>query len=198
MAFILWLGLVAAGYSRLLKYSFRDGGATAAPRTLPLSLAGGTPLERPQIFLALHPRCPCSRATMHELEKILTRAPNRADVTVLMFQPAAVSASWTEGALLDECRRLNCRIRPDPDGALASSLGSLTSGALVLYDASGHLRYRGGITSARGHEGDNPGASAVIEVLTGLRESLSSMPVFGCPISELQTNSVPAPASAGL
>jgi hypothetical protein len=119
------------------------------------------------------------------LAKILTRAPNSADVTVLFYTPtAAATNDWANSPMLEECRQMNCRIRPDPDGRLAASLGSLNSGTVVLYDGHGRLRYTGGITAARGHEGDNPGERAIVEILMGTRESCSSMPVFGCPIRE--------------
>src|SRR5207247_1996224 len=139
---------------------------------------------RAQLFVALHPRCPCSRATVRELAKILTRSARASDVTVLMYKPADQPDRWLEGALAEDCRRMNCQIRPDPDGRLATSLGSLTSGGIALYDANGRLRYQGGITASRGHEGDNMGERAVIEILHGSRENHKSMPVFGCPIQQ--------------
>lgn len=101
-----------------------------------------------------------------------------------MYKPADESDDWIEGTLLENCRRMNCRVLPDPDGRLAVSLGSLTSGGVALYDAEGRLRYQGGITGSRGHEGDNAGERAVIEILRGRRDSHKSMPVFGCPIQQ--------------
>ena len=181
---LVWLGLMAGSYAWLLRYSFAVGKASVAPRTLPASLGLPTPLPRPQLLLALHPRCPCSRATVSELARILTRAPGGCDVTVFMYKPAGEPDNWLEGALLDACRRMHCKVRPDPDGRLASSLGSLTSGGVVLYDAEGRLRYQGGITSSRGHEGDNAGEQGVIDILSGRRSSHQAMPVFGCPIQQ--------------
>jgi len=184
LALLLWLGLIVGGYAWLLRYSFAAGEASASPHAIPSSVASQAPSGRAQLFLALHPRCPCSRATLSELANILSRAPKACDVTVLMYTPAGEPDRWREGALLDECRRLNCRVRPDPDGRLAGSLGSLTSGGVVLYDTKGRLRYQGGITASRGHEGDNAGQRAVIEILRGDRGSQKSMPVFGCPIQQ--------------
>jgi hypothetical protein len=188
LVFCLWLGLIAGGYAWLLGYSFAAGKTSAAPRTLPSSWASPTSPARPQLLLALHPHCPCSLATIRELAKILTRAPHTSDVTVLMYKPASEPDSWLKGTLFDECRRMNCQIRPDPDGQMAASLGSLTSGQVLLYGADGRLRYQGGITASRGHEGDNEGERAVIEILRGSRASYKSMPVFGCPIQEEPTN----------
>jgi hypothetical protein len=181
---VVWLGLMAGSYAWLLRYSFAVGKTSVAPRTLPACLGLPTPLPKPQLLLALHPRCPCSRATVSELAKILTRVPAGCDTTVLIYKPADQPDSWLEGALLDTCRRMHCQVRPDPDGRLASSLGSLTSGGVVLYDADGRLRYQGGITSSRGHEGDNAGEQAIIDILSGRRSSHKAMPVFGCPIQQ--------------
>jgi hypothetical protein len=190
MVFCLWLGLIAGGYVWLLRYSFASGKTSVAPRTLPSFLATTTTASRAQLVLSLHPRCPCSLATLRELAKILSRAPNASDVTVLMYKPASAPDSWLEGALLNECRRMNCQVRPDADGNLAASLGSLTSGQVLLYAADGSLRYQGGITSSRGHEGDNAGEDAVIEILQGNRISHQPIAVFGCPIQQ-------APAQGG-
>lgn len=187
LGFCLWVGLIVGGNAWLLRYSFAVGRAGGAPSTIPPGLASSAPSARPQLLLALHPRCPCSRSTLSELAKILSRAANACEVSVLMYRPAEETDGWLEGALLDNCRRMGCRISPDPDGRLAASLGSLTSGQVVLYDANGRLRYQGGITSSRGHEGDNAGEQAVIDILQGRRDSHKTMPVFGCPIQQEST-----------
>lgn len=177
LALPLWLGLIVGGQILLLRYNFAAGKTTPGPKGIPT-------LKRARLFVALHPRCPCSRATVRELAKILTRAADSSDVTALMFKPASEPDSWTEGGLAEDCRRMKCQVRPDPDGTLAAALGSLTSGAVALYDANGKLRYQGGITAARGHEGDNLGEKAVIEILQGSKKSYQGMPVFGCPIQQ--------------
>jgi hypothetical protein len=184
LGILAWLALIAGGYAWLLRYSFASGKTSVAPRTIPVDLNLPSHLAQPQILLALHPRCPCSRATVNELAKILSRVPSASDVTVLMYKPPDEPDSWLEGVLLDACRRMHCQVRPDPGGRMAASLGSLTSGSVVLYDADGKLRYQGGITCSRGHEGDNPGERAIIEILQGRRDSHRSMPVFGCPIQQ--------------
>jgi len=184
IALLIWLGGIALGYAWLFRYSFAAGKAMTAPLAIPASLAPAEPLTRAHLFIALHPRCPCSRATVRELAKILSHSAGATEVTVLMYKPAGASDTWLEGALLDECRRMKCRIRPDPDGRLAASVGSLTSGGVALYGGDGKLRYQGGITASRGHEGDNVGENAVIEILRGNGGSHRSMPVFGCPIQK--------------
>lgn len=184
LLFFMWFGLIAGGYAWSIRYGFAPGRESGAPPALPLSLDLPSPLSRAQLLLALHPRCPCSKATLTELGKIISRTTDSRDVTVLMYKPAAQPDSWLEGSLLNECRRMHCRIRPDPDGRLAASLGAFTSGHVVLYDVNGRLRYQGGITASRGHEGDNLGELAVIEVLRGRPGGPKSLPVFGCAIQQ--------------
>ena len=184
LALLFWLGLIAGGYVWLLRYSFAAGKSVTAPHRIPPALAPLATSARSQLFVALHPHCPCSRATMRELAKILSRAANTSDVTVLVYKPADKADGWSESPLVEDCRRMNCRIIQDADGKLAATLGSLTSGSVALYDHKGRLRYQGGITASRGHEGDNGGEKAVIEILLGNRESHRSLPVFGCPIQQ--------------
>ena len=46
-------------------------------------------------------------------------------------------------------------------------MGATTSGHVLLYDAGGVLRFAGGITDGRGHEGDNAGLDAALALLRG-------------------------------
>ena len=52
----VWLGLMAGSYAWLLRYSFAVGKTSVAPRTVPACLGLPTPLPKPQLLLALHPR----------------------------------------------------------------------------------------------------------------------------------------------
>jgi len=68
---------------------------------------------------------------------------------------------------------------------------------VLLYDAAGALRFSGGITAARGHEGDSMGAAAILSLLSAAspavtaalapearQTALRAAPVFGCPLEE--------------
>jgi hypothetical protein len=56
-----------------------------------------------------------------------------------------------------------------------------TSGQVVVYDATGRLRFSGGITADR-HGGPNPGRAAVERVLRGEADTPAEAAVFGCPL----------------
>src|SRR3954470_1075599 len=117
LVLLVWLGLIAAGYAWLLRYGFAPGRIASAPKIVPPSVAPSNYAGHAQIFLALHPRCPCSRATVKELAKILSRIPETINTTVLLYKPANEGESWLQSSLLDEC--VNCRVLSDPDGRLA-------------------------------------------------------------------------------
>jgi hypothetical protein len=52
---------------------------------------------------------------------------------------------------------------------------------VVLYNAAGALLFSGGITAARGHEGDNAGREMVLAHLAA-NDAGRRAPVFGCPL----------------
>jgi len=70
----------------------------------------------------------------------------------------------------------------DGGGAEAKRFGAETSGAVVLYDRAGRLVFHGGITAARGHEGDSFGQQRIAALLTGARADRTDAPVFGCAL----------------
>jgi hypothetical protein len=50
----------------------------------------------------------------------------------------------------------------------------------LLYDARGRLAFSGGITSARGYEGDNAGRHAIEALLVDGTSTIARTSVFGC------------------
>jgi hypothetical protein len=71
-------------------------------------------------------------------------------------------------------------------GQEAKLFGAKTSGDVLLFGANGKLIFAGGITASRGHEGDNPGADAMLKALGESRRNkvstTTATPVFGCSL----------------
>jgi hypothetical protein len=74
------------------------------------------------------------------------------------------------------------KVVDDPDSEMARRFGAGVSGQVLLYDASGHLAFNGGITASRGHFGDNDGLDAVLAILRDQTPYRRTSPVFGCSL----------------
>jgi len=179
-----WLLVVVAGLGSLWSYSVTPGEPAAAPAEWPTS----TGLRRgpgvPTLVVFLHPHCPCSRATIGELARLVAQANGRMTTYVVFSRPREVAKEWTKTDLWRSASLVpGATVLSDDEELEARRFGAITSGETVLYDAQGHLIFSGGITAARGHFGDNAGRSAIVAFLVDGDRSLSQTPVFGCPLS---------------
>ena len=175
----LWIPSVAAGLSILWSYSTTPGRAAEPPRHQPSA-------TRAHLLMFVHPRCPCSDASMGELAKLMASAGPRLEASVYFFYPRQQSASWAHTGLWNSAAAIpGVRAIEDRDAEMAGRFGAFTSGQTLVYDASGNLRFKGGITAARGHSGDNAGRSAVEALLASPDsvQELVSTPVFGCSLT---------------
>jgi hypothetical protein len=140
--------------------------------------------------MAAHPRCPCTRATVAELTRVLTRCVGKVEVYILTLLPKSAGHDWGPA---DGVRGLGAmpgvHLIDDPGGEEAARFGALTSGLVALYAQDGRLLFRGGITGARGHEGNNRGERALLGLIQGDPSSFPrDMPVFGCPLFPDRSN----------
>lgn len=146
---------------------------------------------KPTLVMAVHPACPCTRASLHELERVVTRAKTSAHqkfrLVVLIYRPRVLPTRWKEISLDSVARALNSErillsIVEDTDGRKARALGLSVSGQVALYDGRDKLVFRGGVTASRGHEGDNYGSDAIAQFLETGTVARHETPVFGCSI----------------
>jgi hypothetical protein len=177
----LWAVLLVGGFRGLLQHETASTPFSAAPaRDLKFGTDGKTAL-----IMALHPKCPCSRASVSELTKLYSHATKPLKIIVLAYKPAKEPDEWIESHALRSIRSLHAEIVIDADGEEAKRLGMTTSGQIIVYDAEGNLVFDGGITGSRAHEGDNLGEQLALAQINGhATERLSSAPVFGCSIFE--------------
>lgn len=176
----IWLGLCLAGMGVLVNYSNGQGAAFEIPQRNPNS---ETESDRFTLLMFVHPKCPCSRASVSELARLMTRCSEQIDATVYFYQPLSQETTWAKTSLWQMVQRIpHLRMEVDVDGAVAKQFGAATSGHVILYRADGELAYSGGITAGRGHEGDNTGRASVTALAEGRTPKRNRMPVFGCPI----------------
>ena len=183
-AFAAWTALVLAGFSALLAYEMTPGGSAA--KTRPATGPAGATAETGTgytLVMAAHPRCPCTRASLAELAVLMTHLPGRLTATVWFYTPANEAADWAHTGLWKTASALpGVTARADPEGSTARRLGAETSGQVLLFDPAGRQVFAGGITGARGHEGDNAGRRAVEALVLGQTTTPVTTPVFGCSL----------------
>lgn len=113
----------------------------------------------------------------------MTQARGRVTAYVLFVKPANFSEGWEKTDLWMSATAIpGVSVVEDDQGIEAGRFRAATSGQTMLYDKDGKLVFSGGITGARGHEGDNAGRTAIVSLLNLDEASESETPVFGCPL----------------
>jgi hypothetical protein len=185
LAVALWALAIGTGFRVLVDYELQAGEPAVAPDQWPADISLRLDATRSNLVLFAHPQCPCSRASMTELAAILTRCPKELRATVCFFDPEGEPASWTHSSLWRTAAAIpGVEVVADRNARLAARFGSSTSGQVFLFDRDGHRIFSGGITGARGHEGENRGRNLVIALARGELCTVSATPVFGCSLHD--------------
>ena len=180
----LWLLAAGGGFVVILNYQNAAGRTGEAPRQWPTGTRIIPAHDRDTLLMFAHPQCPCTRASVEELNRLLARSVGKADVQVWFLKPAQFSDHWNRTSLWQSAAAIpGVTAHDDPDGAEARLFGAETSGDVLLYDTHGQLLFHGGITGSRGHAGDNAGEAAVISLLTGQEPGIRRTRVYGCSLS---------------
>jgi hypothetical protein len=182
IALALWLAAVIAGFTYVIDSELTSE-AAGWHAGLPAEAGQYLDCEHPTLFLFVHPKCPCTRATMEELNRIMASCAGRLTVHVFTYRPERTVEDWHLTDVWGSAVEIpGVSTRVDIGGKMAQAFGANTSGHALLYSTGGELLFTGGITSSRGHFGDNLGQQAILDVV--LRRSIvrRSVPVFGCSI----------------
>jgi hypothetical protein len=189
---VAWLALVVGGLAELWRFENTASSASAPPEAFPAESRIARTPGRPLVVMLAHPRCACTRATMGELARLMTRLQHRLSATVLFVRPAGTDATWVETDTWRTASSIpGVTVLRDDGGVEAARFGAQTSGAVLLYGGDGRLMFSGGITLARGHAGDNPGAERIAALVSGGTADFAGAPVFGCA---LEDSTHPGPA----
>lgn len=180
---VVWGCLLIVGFGFLWEHLMSPGNAGQPPAHWPAGSSIRRNTTGTTLILFAHPRCPCVRATLGELARVLTHRQDNVAVHVMFLVPAGVSARWEETAICRNAEALpGVNVLTDVNGAEANRFQVETSGHVLMYDAEGALCFSGGITSGRGHEGDSDGGASLSELLKGTATQTPETPVFGCPL----------------
>ena len=177
----LWVIGLATGAAALLRYSSTPGPTGYAASQWPENAVVPRSPGRPTLVMLAHPQCPCTRASLNELARLLVHGD--VDAWVLFLLPDGAKPEWEKTGLWKLAASIpGVHAVADENGQLASAFGAETSGHVLFYDANGILQFSGGITSMRGHEGSSPGGDAILAHLLGREAAADQALTFGCPL----------------
>ncbi len=184
MALVLcWGGFAGVGLLALQAYSARPGDAGAPPGIWPQ--ASAIPIsQRPwSLLVFLDLGCPCTSASLGELERLLAHSGDRLSLILVLDDSAGDRAGDANSSELLRLSQLPGVVTVhDQDGSEIRRFGMKTSGHSLLYHTAGTLVYSGGLTASRGHQGGNYGCDAVLAWVEGRDPGISGCPVFGCQL----------------
>lgn len=190
----LWLCAVLACFGAVERHASTSGVAAPLEVTWPLDTALEPAIGKPTALIFAHPKCPCTQASIQEFQRIEARHPGAFETVVVFTLPESNDEEWGATRLIEQARNLrSARIVMDTGGREASRFKAIVSGQVFLFAKEGHLLYSGGVTPARGHEGDNAGQAAFEHALTHPGGPAVSFPVFGCG---LVTSAEPEPVAS--
>jgi hypothetical protein len=178
----LWLVAAGIGFVVLNQYASTPGPTISSAGQWPSQSQIQRAPEFPTLLMFIHPRCPCTRASVEELDRLMMHARGRIAVRLLYLKPPETESSWVNTSLLATAGAIpGVQVIAD-DGTEATRFGVSTSGETLLYDVKGQLVFHGGITASRGHAGDNPGLASLEEYVIRGVPGLARTSVFGCPL----------------
>ncbi|MBI1764107.1 MAG: hypothetical protein HYR56_21995 [Acidobacteria bacterium] len=178
------LAFLVTGLSILWQYDHTPGQAAAPPPVWPAASRIPRSLEHPTLMLLTHLHCPCTRASLAELDRLLAHSQGLVKAFVLFYQPDSLPkdgpTEWTNTGLWQTAAAIpGVTVLPDAEGREARLFHATTSGHVVLYDTTGQLLFNGGVTGLRGHAGDHAGRNALLAHLTGAVTAEARTRVFG-------------------
>jgi len=187
IALVLWLTLVCGATISLARYANTPGNDGPAPASWPKDSQIPFDSSCPNLVMFVHPHCPCTRASLGELERLFAEVSRPSSVQVVFVKPIGTASDWATTDLWRNASSIRgVKVWLDNSGKEAERFRAQTSGQTLLYTHDGELKFQGGITVARGHAGDNPGRTALRELLQEGHSNQFKTSVFGCGLFDAQ------------
>jgi hypothetical protein len=187
---VAWSVAVGVTWWLALAYEFKGAPTTlgAFPAYWPKDTGLVADEKRPTVVFFVHPKCPCTHASLAELERLwVLREENVAQrsphLIVVITVPAGASDDWTATTTVERAKKLSgATLVYDLEGREAHRFGATTSGTVMWFEANGRSLYAGGITGSRGHEGDNAGRDSLEALMRTGIQPVSVVPALGCKL----------------
>lgn len=178
---VLWTCAMVCGWIALNRYTYTAEAVAAAPSDWPMDAGLTRTRDRSNLVMFLHPGCPCSRATLTELDRLRSRIGDDCHIQLVMVLSREHGDEWQETPLQRQAAELkDIHLTQDWDGRIAGTFSAGTSGETYLYSPQGKLLFHGGLTMGRGHEGPASGQDQIFDAIHSLTPQFPSNKVYGC------------------
>lgn len=184
---ILWVAAIGYGIVYLSRYETAPGAKPdSPPRKFPTVSRIEPEKTRATLIFFAHPKCPCSRASISELARLMPEVEGRLAVYIILSKPARSPVDWENTDLRSKAEMIpGVKLIVDENEIETDLFRVRTSGTGLLYDQDGDLRFQGGITRSRGMEGDSVGRSAIAALVNSNFSENTETAVYGCPLQNL-------------
>jgi hypothetical protein len=197
---VAWLVGVATSFVLVWRYKMTPGALPVAPEQWPAATAIVRDPRLATVVMFAHPHCPCTRASLAELNKLSAALGDHAQIWVVIVRPEGTEPGFEEGEIKAQAATVaRATVVIDPGGVESERFGAKVSGSTLVYAPDGGLLFRGGITSARGHEGRSAGFGQILALVKDATANTSHIaPSFGCELGERTAlPSVPVETAGG-
>ncbi|MBN22135.1 MAG: hypothetical protein CL678_12715 [Bdellovibrionaceae bacterium] len=181
--FFVWITGASYGFFTLWDYENTPGLPGEPPKNWPKASSVKLSAKTPTLLMFLHPRCPCSEASIEELARLYSHIKEKVKSTLIFYKPQKFNHDWVKSDLWDNAHRIpNATVTIDSENKMINLFNPKTSGQVYLYNKEGTLIYSGGITGGRGHAGDNLGSKIIREYILNNKIIKQEAFVFGCSL----------------
>jgi hypothetical protein len=182
---LLWIAAAAGGSLYMFVYESRPAPRSAMAEVWPEQVGLERNVGGFSLVMAVHPKCPCTRASVAELNTLMLGFGGRVRAIALVTKPFELPDLWSESDVTARLHEIpNVEVVRDLGGAKSDEFGVRSSGQTLLYDASGQLVFDGGITAFRGHEGPSVGSEMLKQIVAGKAVGHRHSETFGCSLED--------------
>jgi len=194
-----WCTGIAIGFAILFAHAAKPGLQYASPHHWPSDVEIERPTDVSTLLFFVHPQCPCTFASLAELERAVAQSGSSLETILVLNCPTEKLDEWMQTAIVDRAKGITrARIFVDGDGQLSAKFRASVSGQCLLYSPNGQLLFQGGLTASRGHEGESLGQALLIRMLAHREakefenQQALEVPVYGCELIRSQPLGVPS------
>src|SRR5262245_44591735 len=88
---LIWLSSIVVALALIAKYSNAPGRSGAIPQHWPAQSLIVPDSKRPTLIMFAHPHCPCTRASLGELDALMARCRGQFSTHVVFVKPAGLT-----------------------------------------------------------------------------------------------------------